>query len=87
MSKLTEKKMRLFLETCRFFVKNNNSSNNIPPLKIVDGNTERNYFTDFEKANCLNNYFVSISTINYHNAVLPQFVSTANNIFDTVILN
>ncbi len=64
---------RYFWKLVRFFVKDSNCSNNIPPLKIIEGNYEHSYFTDFEKANCLNNYFTSISTINDDNADLPLF--------------
>ncbi len=37
---------RYFWKLVRFFVKDNNSSNNIPPLQVFEGNNEYNYFTD-----------------------------------------
>ncbi len=76
---------RYFWKLVRFFVKNSNCSNNIPPLKVFESNTEYNYFTDFEKANCLNNYFVSISTINDNNANLPPLELKTDHIFNSVL--
>ncbi len=69
---------RYFWKLVRFFVKNNHCNNNIPPLKVLEDNTEHNYFTDYEKASCLYNYFVSISTINDDNANLPPVEPRTN---------
>ena len=63
-----------FWQVIRHFVKNNNSSGNIPPLffSISQGQTTYCY-TDNEKAECLNEYFTSISTVNDDNVQLPIF--------------
>ena len=63
-----------FWQVIRHFVKNNNSSGNIPPLisSISQGQTTYCY-TDYEKAECLNEYFTSISTVNDDNVQLPIF--------------
>ena len=63
-----------FWQVIRHFVKNNNSSGNIPSLvsSISQGQTIHCY-TDNEKAECLNEYFTSISTVNDGNVQLPIF--------------
>ena len=43
----------------------NTKSNSIPILKTLVNNTETIHDSDEEKAGCLNNYFVSISTVEY----------------------
>ncbi len=78
---------RYFWKLVRFFIKSNNANNSIPPLKIIEDNTECTYFSDFEKANCLNNYFVSISTINDEHSILPPYALKTNNSLDTILLN
>ena len=53
----------------------------IPPLKTTSETGEEVYaFTDLEKANCLNDYFVSISTVDDSNASLPPFTPRTENI-------
>ena len=60
----------------------------IPPLSstLPSGETQCS-FTDEEKADCLNDYSVSISTVNDENTVLPPFEKLTNNSFSTVNLS
>ena len=62
------------MKAIRYFVKNSSSSSAIPPLSttLPSGETQWS-FTDKPKADCLNDYFVSISTANDENTVLPLF--------------
>ncbi|MCG8048754.1 MAG: endonuclease/exonuclease/phosphatase family protein [Candidatus Thiodiazotropha taylori] len=71
---------RKFWQVIRHFVKNNKTSNNIPPLVIEKENGQKLYcYTDEEKAECLNDYFSSISTINDNEVQLPIFESKTRN--------
>ena len=56
---------RKFWKVIRHFVKSNSSASSIPPLgsTLLNGNNQW-YFNDLHKANCLNDYFASISTVN-----------------------
>ncbi len=49
---------KYFWKLVRFFVKENKASNTIPTLKDTVGNSENLYYSDLDKANCLNNFFV-----------------------------
>ena len=61
-----------FWHIIRHFVKSNNTSGNIPPLVIDSAGHQNVYcFTDEEKAECLNNYFTSISNVDDSNTQLP----------------
>ena len=66
---------RKFWQVVRHFVKSNDSSTTIPPL-VSSSPLGRNkfHFTDKEKAECLNDYFASISNVDDQNAALPPFV-------------
>ena len=44
------------------------------------------YTTDKEKADCLNLYFTSVSTVDDSEAVLPPFVKQTNHYLDNVII-
>ncbi len=68
-------------------MKDSKSSGTIPPLKSSDGNNDNIYFTDLEKANCLNNFFVSVSTVNDTNATLPPFNLKTDHTLDTILIN
>jgi hypothetical protein len=75
LEELSNNDKRGFWNIIRYFVKNNDCTNNIPPLikQSIDGETD--FFTsDQEKADCLNDYFASISTVNDSGAVLPPFL-------------
>ena len=76
---------RKFWKVIRHFVKNNSSSSATPPLSSTLPSGETQWaFTDEEKADCLNDYFVSISTVNDENTVLPPFEKLTNNSLSTV---
>ena len=76
---------RKFWKVIRHFVKNNSSSSAIPPLSSTLPSGETQWaFTDEAKADCLNDYFVSISTVNDENTVLPPFEKLTNNSLSTV---
>ena len=77
---------RKYWKTVKMLVKENSSdSGNIPPL-IKCNNTDISY-SDTEKANTLNDFFVSISNIDDSNTELPDFSfkthSKLNNILIT----
>ena len=65
---------RKFWKVIRHFVKNNKSSSCIPPLCSTLSNGDNQWhFNDQDKANCLNDYFASISTVNDAETQLPPF--------------
>ena len=65
---------RDFWKLTRYFIKSNSSSVLIPPLCTVsDNNDHILHSTDKEKADCLNDYFTSISTVCDDNVILPDF--------------
>ena len=51
----------------------NKKSDLIPILKSNSNNVEIFHYTDLEKAECLNEYFSSISNVDESNACLPPF--------------
>ena len=62
------------------FMKNNNSTSSIPLLCSTLPNGDNNWhFNDQDKANCLNDYFASISTVNDSETQLPPFTKTNDN--------
>ena len=60
------------------------SSHTIPILKTVQNNNEIFHYSDIEKANCLNEYFASISTINDSSISLPVFNKYTNSSISSV---
>ena len=53
-----------FWQVIRHLVKNKNTSGSVPPLiTFSDGNRNIYCFSDEEKAECLNNFFTSISNV------------------------
>lgn len=77
---------RKFWKTIRHFVKNNSKTSSIPPLKCTLQNGSSSFcFSDKEKAECLNDYFVSISTINDDNIQLPNFQARCINSLSDII--
>ena len=75
---------RKFWKIVRHFVKSNCNTSSIPPLKTTsDGNVTYCY-SDMEKAECLNDYFVSISTVDDSNVQLPPFQSRCENSLSTI---
>ena len=69
-------------------MKNNSTSNNIPPLikHDQDGNTEF-AFTDTEKANILNKYFSTISDLDDSHSELPNFAERTNDVLENFIIS
>ena len=71
-----------FWSIIRHFVKNNSSTSSIPPLK----NGQNTYsYTDQEKAECLNDFFTSVSTINDDNCPLPTFELKCQNKLTSIL--
>ncbi|MCG7875001.1 MAG: endonuclease/exonuclease/phosphatase family protein [Candidatus Thiodiazotropha endolucinida] len=71
---------RKFWQVVRHFVKGNSTSGNIPPLTKINHDGQSTYcFSDEEKADSLNEYFASISTINDNGSELPIFSSKTQN--------
>ena len=64
----------------RHFVKSNSSTSPIPPLcsALPNGNNQW-HFNNLDKANCLNDYFASISTVNDEHTELPSFSKFTDN--------
>ena len=63
-----------FWKIIRHFVKEHDSSSaTMPPLGMANADGQINFYTtNDEKANCLNEYFASISTVNDENVTLPN---------------
>ena len=72
-------KKKGFWRLIRYFVKNNYCASTIPPLisRSPNGETSAS-ISDLEKAECLNNVFVSISSVNEEIASLPLFTKNTN---------
>lgn len=63
-------------------MKNNHSTSSKPPLK----NSQNTYsYNDHEKAECLNDYFTSVSTINDDNCPLPTFELKCQNKLTSIV--
>ena len=71
---------RNFWKVIRYFVKSNSSASSIPPLcsTLPNGITQW-HFNDLDKANCLNDYFASISTVNDAHTELSPFSKFTDN--------
>lgn len=71
----------------RHFVKNKDSTSEIPPLtKHLESGGSVYYTTDKEKADCLNLYFTSVSTVDDSQAVLPPLVEKTNQYLENIII-
>ena len=65
---------RKFWQVVRHFVNNENSSSAIPPLRsTLPSGKKQFHFSDEEKAECLNEYFSSISNVDDRNTTLSPF--------------
>lgn len=62
----------------RHLIKTNSKSETIPILKFNHNNTDTYVYSDEEKAECLNNYFTSISSVDDSTTVLPPFDRKCN---------
>ena len=77
---------RKFWKVIRHFVKNNKSTSCIPPLCSTLSNGDNQWhFNDQDKANCLNDYFASISTVNDAETQLPPFTKLTDNSLSQII--
>ena len=77
---------RKFWKVIRHFVKNNKSASCIPPLCSTLSNGDNQWhFSDQDKANCLNDYFASISTVNDAETQLPPFTKLTDNSLSQII--
>ena len=66
---------KLYWKLLKQLMKTNKNCETIPPLKVTLDNGEENYyFNDIDKANCLNDYFISISSMSQeqNNTALPN---------------
>ena len=80
---------KLYWKLLKQLVKSNKSCETIPPLKTLSDNGEETYhFNDTEKANCLNDYFTSISSISeeQNSTQLPIFSSKTVNTLDNFLI-
>ena len=77
---------RKFWKVIRHFVKNNKSASCIPPIcsKLSNGDNQW-HFNDQDKANCLNDYFASISKVNDAETQLPPFTNLTDNSLSQII--
>ena len=74
-----------FWKLIRHFTRSNNSTASIPPLCSIFPSGEKTYhLTDADKANCLNDYFISISLVDDTNATLPLFYEKTNKVQDKI---
>ena len=76
---------RKFWQVVRHFVKNETSSSTIPPLySTLPSDEKQFYFSDKEKAECLNDYFSSISNVDDRNTTVPPFYCKSRNSLSSV---
>ena len=76
---------RKFWIVIPYCVKNNKSTSSIPPLCSTLPNGDSIWhFNDQDKANCLNDYFASISTVNDSDTQLPPFTKITDNSFSQI---
>ena len=78
---------RDFWRLTRYFIKNNTASCSIPPLcTLSDNNVLKLHTTDKEKADCLNDYFTSVSRVSDENTRLPNFEKLTNSNLDAIVI-
>ena len=76
---------KVFGKVIRHLVKNKDSSSLLPPLLDPDHIDQRRFgFVDSEKAEILNKYFVSISTVDDSNTNLPNFNQKCQNLLSNI---
>ena len=76
-----------FWRLTRYFVKKNTALCSIPPLcTLGDDNVTKLHTTDKEKADCLNEYFTSVSIVFDENTQLPNFQKITNSNLDSNII-
>ena len=78
---------RDFWRLTRYFVKKNTASCSIPPLCTTDKfNITKWHTTDKEKADCLNDYFTSVSRVSEENTRLPNFQKITSSNLDSIFI-
>ena len=78
---------RDFWRLTRYFVKKNTASCSIPPLCTTDEfNITKLHTTDKEKADCLIDYFTSVSRVSEENTRLPNFQKITNSHLDSIFI-
>ena len=78
---------KLYWKLLKQLIKTNKNCETIPPLKVTSNNGEENFFfNDIDKANCLNDYFISISSISQdkNNTALPYCSLKTNSTFTNI---
>ena len=79
---------RYFCKLTRYFFKSNTASASVPPLYSTDENGDiKMYTTDKEKADCLNDYFTSISWVCDENVQLPEFQKITNSTLQDITIS
>ena len=58
----------------------------IPTLRKTFNGVDQFFFTDEEKANCLNDYFSSVSSLDDSNTQLPPFIPKTNCVLDNITI-
>ena len=74
-----------FWKIIKHFTTKKDSVSSIPPLNTTTASgTHLLHVTDKEKADCLNSYFASISTLDDSHAVLPPFMELTDSVLDRI---
>ena len=71
----------------RNLINMNKKIESMPILETVEKNIEEFHYNDEDKAECLNKYFASISTVDESSASLPQFVLKTNGEMNEVLIS
>jgi len=77
---------KTYWKLLKHLVQNNKNSETIPPLINKTNLNETIYFSDDEKANFLNDFFASISTVDDTNATLPPVNLLTDNSLNDISL-
>ena len=80
---------KIYWKILKQLMKSNKNCEIIPPLKVnLDNGEEKYFFSDIDKANCLNEYFISISSISpeKNNTELPHCFHKTNNTLSTILI-
>ena len=75
---------RNYWKTLKYLMKNFKSADTIPVLSRKTDGIHEYFFTDQEKANCLNEYFTSVSILNDSNTNLPPFECKVDTSLDLI---
>ena len=74
-----------FWKIVKHFTSKKDTVSSIPPLSTTNtSGTHILHVTDEEKANCLNNYFAAISTLDDSNADLPPYYELTDKVLDKI---